>query len=212
MTDWIIRLDHDITLAINSAHTPAWDSVMLFLSSHTVWIPLYVAIAVLMFIPIWYGRKSTAFKVRTTVPAWLIGLIGVLCVLLCFGLTEQITNLVKNWVQRPRPGHDPLLEGLLHLPQGAGGLYGFFSAHAANTFGLAVLTALIFRRGWYSALMCIWAAAVGFSRIYLARHFTSDVICGSLAGILVATAVWLLYRYILDSLSRRYTRRHAMLR
>lgn len=211
MTDWINRLDHNITLAINSAHTPTWDSIMLFLSSHTAWIPLYLLIAVLMFVPIWYGRKSLTFKVRTSVPVWVAGLVGVICVLLCFGLTEQVTNLVKNWVQRLRPGHDPLLEGLLHLPQGTGGLYGFFSAHAANTFGLAILTSLIFRRGWYTAIMCLWAASVGFSRIYLARHFTSDVICGSMAGILIALLVWLIYRYILNSLSRKHIRKHAVL-
>ena len=151
MIDWLIQLDHDITLGLNALHTPVLDSIMLFLSSSKVWIPLYVVIAALMFIPKWYGRKSPAFRLGSRIPLWLTGLIGVLAVALCFGLTEQITNLVKDWAARPRPSHDPVLEGLLHLPEGRGGLYGFFSAHASNTFGMAALTALIFRRGWYSA-------------------------------------------------------------
>ncbi len=203
MMDWLIELDYDITLGLNALHTPFLDSIMLFLSSSKVWIPLYVVIVALMFVPKWYGRKSAAFCLGSRVPLWLSGLLGVLAVALCFGLTEQITNIVKDWVARPRPGHDPLLEGLLHLPEGRGGLYGFFSAHASNTFGLAVLTALIFRRGWYSVCMLVWAALIGFSRIYLAKHFTTDVICGALAGVVVALAAYCLYLWVLLLISRK---------
>lgn len=51
MIDWLIQLDHDITLGLNALHTPVLDSIMLFLSSSKVWIPLYVVIVALMFIP-----------------------------------------------------------------------------------------------------------------------------------------------------------------
>lgn len=206
MTDWLINLDHSITLGLNGMHTPFWNEVMLFLSAKTVWIPLYAAIAILFFVPRWYGKKSQAFISGSRIPLWLTGLIGVVAVLLCFGLTEQITNIVKDLAARPRPGHEPLLEGLLQLPEGKGGRYGFFSAHAANTFGLAILTALIFRRKWYSVFIVLWAAAVSFSRIYLAKHFTTDVLCGAVAGILIGMAVYYLYKYILSLISRKYTR------
>lgn len=205
MIDWIIGLDHNITLGLNGMHTPFWDSVMLFLSAKTVWIPLYAAIAVLFFIPKWYGKKSVAFSKGARIPLWLTGLAGVLAVLLCFGLTEQLTNIVKNLVERPRPGWDPFLEGMLHLPEGAGGGYGFFSAHASNTFGLAILTALIFRRNWYTATMVLWAVSVSFSRIYLAKHFTSDVLCGIIAGILVAAAVYFIYKSAITVIARKYS-------
>lgn len=101
MIDWLIELDHGITLALNAAHTPFLDSIMLILSAKKVWIPLYAVLAVLMFIPKWYGRKSPAFRYGSRIPLWLTGLAGVLAVLLCFGLTEQVTNLVKDWVARP---------------------------------------------------------------------------------------------------------------
>lgn len=204
MIDWLVEFDRGVTLGLNAIHTPFLDSVMLFLSAKTVWIPLYAALAVLMFIPKWYGRKSPAFRCGSRIPIWLTGLIGVLAVLLCFGLTEQITNIVKNIVQRPRPGFDPVLEGLLHLPEGTGGGYGFFSAHASNTFGMAVITALIFRRKWYSACIIVWAALISFSRIYLAKHFTTDVLCGVLAGVIVGIAVWYLYRWVLSLVSRKF--------
>ena len=191
MTDWLINLDHSITLGLNGMHTPFWNEVMLFLSAKTVWIPLYAAIAILFFVPRWYGEKSQALISGSRIPLWLTGLIGVLAVLLCFGLTEQVTNIVKNIIERPRPGNEPLLQGLLlSLPEGAGGGYGF----------------LIFRRKWYSVFIVLWAASVSFSRIYLAKHFTTDVLCGAVAGILIGLAVYFLYKYILSLISRKYTR------
>ncbi|HIZ86707.1 MAG TPA: phosphatase PAP2 family protein [Candidatus Coprenecus pullistercoris] len=202
MTEWILNLDREIVLGLNALHTPVWDSIMLFLSSRTAWIPLYVIIAALMFVPKWYGKHSSAFRCGSRLPIWAIGLTGVLAVLLCFGITDQLTNIVKDAVQRLRPSHDPLLEGMLALPEGPGGLYGFFSAHAANTFGLAVLTSLIFRRKWYSVAIVLWAAAVGFSRIYLARHFTTDVICGAVFGTAVAFIIYSLYAYVFSLLYR----------
>lgn len=51
MMDWLIELDYDITLGLNALHTPFLDSIMLFLSSSKVWIPLYVVIVALMFVP-----------------------------------------------------------------------------------------------------------------------------------------------------------------
>ena len=71
---------------------------------------------------------------------------------------------------------------------------------------MAVLTALIFRRKWYSVFIVLWAASVSFSRIYLAKHFTTDVLCGAVAGILIGLAVYYLYKYILSLISRKYTR------
>ena len=98
-----------------------------------------------------------------------------------------MTNIVKNIIERPRPGNEPLLQGLLlSLPEGAGGG--------------------IFRRKWYSVFIVLWAASVSFSRIYLAKHFTTDVLCGAVAGILIGLAVYFLYKYILSLISRKYTR------
>ena len=146
MIDWLIQLDHDIILGLNALHTPVLDSIMLFLSSSKVWIPLYVLIAALMFIPKWYGRKSPAFRLGSRIPLWLTGLIGVLAVALCFGLTEQITNLVKDWVARPRPSHDPLLEDLLHLPEGRGGLPRFQHLRNGSPHRPDIQTRVVFRR------------------------------------------------------------------
>jgi undecaprenyl-diphosphatase len=57
----------------------------------------------------------------------------------------------------------------------------FPSSHAANAFALAY----VFARRWPRASIAFYALAalVGFSRVYLNRHFTSDVLFAALIGI-----------------------------
>ncbi len=196
MFDWIKDIDFSITLALNAAQTPFWDAIMLFFSAKLVWIPFYVAIIVALFSPKMYGLRSLGYGLCEPKKVFIqIALTGLIVTILTFLCTEQACNLFKNGFQRLRPGHNPLLEGLLNLPEGRGGLYGFVSAHAANTFALATITSLIFRRGWYTAMMFVWATIVAFSRIYLSKHFMSDVVCGALLGTLIAYLIYLLYIY-----------------
>ena len=156
---------------------------MLFFSSKTVWIPLYLAMAAAMFFPKWYGKPQ--------IKGWVAALIGIGAILVAFGLTDQICNLLKNTTERLRPGHDPITAPLMWLPDGKGGPYTFPSAHAANSMCIAILTALIFRRKWYTITIISWSVAIGFSRIYLARHFFTDVVCGLILGALIG---WLVYK------------------
>lgn len=202
MIESIIDFDYRIILAVNGLHTPFLDAAMHFLSASNVWIPLYALIAAALFIPSFYGKNSKMSKFSST-RGWIIGIAGVCAVLLCFGLTDQISVLIKNSVRRLRPGHDPNLAGMLYLFDGKGGLYGFVSSHAANTFGLALITALIFRRKLYSAFIFLWAGLVSFSRIYLARHFLTDILCGALTGLTIAAAIYFLLLYILKSTDKR---------
>jgi undecaprenyl-diphosphatase len=94
---------------------------------------------------------------------------------------------LKHTFQRARPGSD---QALVHLAT-----FSFPSGHAiAATLFYGVLCALLFAhvrspaaRVLGAAACLLVIAAVGFSRMYLAAHFLSDV----LAGICVGTA-WLL--------------------
>jgi undecaprenyl-diphosphatase len=72
-------------------------------------------------------------------------------------------------------------------------LYGFISSHAANAFGLATFTALVFRNRLFTTVMILFAFLNGYSRIYLGVHFISDVVAGMLVGILVGYIVYKLY-------------------
>lgn len=67
----------------------------------------------------------------------------------------------------------------------------FPSSHAANAFALAWILARRWRR-WAPAFGLI-AGTVAFSRVYLDRHWLSDVVAGALIGVLCAWAAarWL---------------------
>jgi membrane-associated phospholipid phosphatase len=71
----------------------------------------------------------------------------------------------------------------------------FPSSHAANAFAVAMVLARRFRRATIPA----WIAAgiVAYSRLYLDRHWLSDVVCSLALGVGSALlAAWLLRRWL----------------
>ena len=87
-----------------------------------------------------------------------------------------------------------MISGGLHMLEGKGGLYGFFSGHSSNSFGFAVSTYLGFRndkrlkyRG-YAAWIFFWAFMVSASRIFVGKHYLGDVLVGIAAGSLIGLA------------------------
>jgi undecaprenyl-diphosphatase len=173
----IEHLDQQLFLFLNSLHSPFCDQVMHAISGKIIWVPLYLAI--LIYLGIKYKRKF---------------IIILLLIIIAATLTDQISVLLKNLVQRLRPCHEPGLNGLVHLFNGeCGGLYSFVSSHAANSFDVAVLSLLFIKKRWFTISIIIWAMVIGYSRIYLGVHYPGDVICGSLQGAFVGWSIYKLY-------------------
>lgn len=190
----LLEIDKEILLFLNGMHSPLMDEIMWFFSRIPVWIPLYVLLIV--FIILTFKKKS-----------WLI----ILFVVLLIACSDQTSvHLFKNVFHRLRPSHEPSLQGLLHFVHNYhGGLYGFISSHASNTFALATFLSLLFRRKWFSWAILIWAGIVSYSRIYLGVHYPGDVVCGALWGVLLAFAFFALYRKFVYIVYRNNTARDA---
>lgn len=93
---------------------------------------------------------------------------------------------------RYRPSHNFDLQGLVHLVNGySGGLFGFVSSHAANSFGIAIFTALFLKNKWYWIFILLWAVLVSYSRIYLGVHYPADIIGGMVLGCFWAVIIFL---------------------
>ena len=181
MLDWLIELDKELLLAINGWNSSFFDPIMVFITSKWSGIPIYIALLYMIF------RK------RDTKTAILM----VAAVLLTFALTDQLAvHLFKNTIERFRPGWDPTTEHLIRMLEHKGGKYGFISNHAANFFGLAVISSGILKKKWYTIFIFCWSVAVAYSRVYVGKHFPGDVICGAMFGALVGWGVLELFRYI----------------
>ena len=172
------HLDQQLFLFLNSMHSPFWDKVMYLISEKVIWAPLYLAI--LLYIGIKYKKK-----IFLVLPF----------IILAVALADQVSvQLFKNLVQRLRPCHEPSLEGLVYIVNGeCGGLYGFVSSHASNSFNVALISLMFIKKRWYTISIISWAAIIGYSRIYLGVHYPGDVICGSLLGAFIGWSMYKLY-------------------
>ena len=201
----LIELDKQLLLAINHWTSPWADTLMVTMSKVSFWFPLYLLVAVSLFIPKLYSRNSIVRRDCEGARVWIVGMAGFVAVLICYLLTDHVSDIVRNTVCRFRPGHDPAIGSTVRLIDGAGNLYGFFSGHAANTIGFAVITSLIFRRKAWTVFSVVWALLVCYSRMYLGRHYPLDVLCGILCGVLFAVACYWLYKFAI----RRFVVGHA---
>jgi undecaprenyl-diphosphatase len=151
---------------------------MHIISGKLIWVPLYVAI--LIYLGVTYKRKF---------------LIILIFIIIAATMADQISVMIKNLVQRPRPCHDPVLTGLVHLFNGeCGGEFGFVSSHATNSFNVALLSLLFIKKRCFTISIIVWASVIGYSRVYLGVHYPGDVICGSVLGALIGWFNYSLYK------------------
>jgi undecaprenyl-diphosphatase len=187
----IHKTDQLLSLKINSWDSSVTDPIWQFFSNIPVWIPMYVLIVGCL---IW--RLG-----------WKKGLVFVLAATATFGFCDQFSNFIKDLVGRPRPLNDPfMVEHGLNILDGTTKSFSFFSAHAANSFGLATCTYTGFRqdtrlryRG-YAWWMFFWASMVSISRVFVGKHYLGDVI----VGIIVGAAAGYIFATIAKLISVRY--------
>jgi membrane-associated phospholipid phosphatase len=74
----------------------------------------------------------------------------------------------------------------LHLVEGVRLLYGhsFPSGHSASAFALFLTLSVLSRNRFIQVISFVLACAVAYSRVYLSQHFLSDILAGSLIGVI----------------------------
>lgn len=184
----LLEYDKDLFLFLNSLGTETWDGFWLFMSHKLYQIPLYAVLLYLIFRT--FGVKGT--------------IITLVIVAALIAASDQTSNLFKNILfQRPRPCRIEGIEEFTRMIAKRCVGFGYFSAHAANSMGLAFFVGLILKKQYKYLLlfMVIWAVLVGYSRIYVGVHFPGDVITGMVIGILFGFIAFKLHIFLFKNLA-----------
>lgn len=164
-------------LMINGNHSTRADyffNYVTYLGDGLIWVPLFV--------------YTLAYK-RDFFIAVLTAL--VICTL--------ITHFCKRVVFADEPRPLRLLQDLARaVPLMAGRdsySNSFPSGHTSTAFTFALLLAFLVRRNFAMFVFPLLAFLVGYSRVYLAQHFVTDVLVGSVIGIFSSYLAILVYDY-----------------
>ncbi len=181
MIEEILKLDSKLFLYLNSLGTPKFDSFWISLSMIEANILMYLFLIFLL------------FYIQKTRPKFLYIFYLLFVIALMITITDQGANIFKDSFQRLRPCYDESIKDSLRLvKENCGGKYGFFSAHASNSFSLAIFFGLLFKNRirYIIIITMIYALLISYSRIYLGVHFPIDIIVGSSFGICVGIIMY----------------------
>lgn len=190
MLDFIVGLDKELLILINSVWTSPWaDRFFPFITDlhKTAWFQWSIIPFLLFLYSYLRGAKKAVLIIAMT--------------LICVGISDGVGNWgFKKNIQRPRPGNTANLEVVVRTPYAG---TSFISNHSSNMFAIATFTSFIFPIA--AVPLFSLAFLVGYSRIYNGVHFPADVICGALLGILVGWLVYRIYLMILKKYDSRFS-------
>ena len=185
MLEYLNDIDADALLAINGLNDTFQDALWWMVSAK--WSSALLLLAVL-WILLHQNRRHALLLLAMMALAVLVA--------------DQVSSgLIKHLVERLRPTHDPSLENTVHVINGyRGGMYGFVSSHAANSFAVATLLSFVMRQRLVAFSLFTWALLQCYSRMYLGVHYPGDILGGILVGLLVGWLAW----HLMRTIQRRY--------
>jgi len=162
-------IDRSVFLFLNGLNAPWLDPVIFYASKSMLWLPVYLFFLFLVI------RKYKWQTILVLVFATVMILVS-----------DQLCNLSKELFQRLRPSNEPGLT--VHLVNAyKGGMYGFYSAHASNSFAIAVFMIMLVGKQYkyFFLPVLLWALFMAYTRIYLGVHYPGDTLAGILIGSLI---------------------------
>lgn len=109
--------------------------------------------------------------------------------------TVLLVHLIKFGCGRPRPGVESVSAAFCPGPSFQSAFHSFPSSHSTDLMVGALFVAIFVRSRGAAVLAILLAIGMALSRVVLGSHHMSDVLAGTLLGVMV---VWLvLSRYLL---------------
>ena len=156
-------LDYKLLRTINYNRDDEFDGFMNGVSNSMYTVSAALPISQLV-IGYATGNKTTIQNGWTTVGALAIS----------FGATTAMKNAFRR--DRPYMSHPELYTAQ------SGNSPSFPSGHTSTAFACAAALSLEYPKWYVIAPSFAWAGAVGYSRMYLGRHYPSDVLIGAVVG------------------------------
>ncbi|MBN9295966.1 MAG: phosphatase PAP2 family protein [Filimonas sp.] len=160
---WLfLKINNDWTTPFLDGIFPVWREML-------TWVPLYFFIVFLVF---WnFGWKAWP---------WVVALIATVA------LSDQLSSqLLKNWINRPRPCADDVLKYQVRLLLSRCPASGSFtSSHATNHFAVACFIYFTLKPylGKWGKLLFVWAATICYGQMYVGVHYPLDILGGTILG------------------------------
>ena len=180
MLDWLLELDRDVFVYLNSFGSEAYDGLWSFITKQLHWTPVFLFLLYLTVKK--FGWKQTAL------------IILMIAVLIAF--TDQTTNLFKKGFQRLRPVNNPEIAGFIRAVQHRSS-FSFISGHASNSMAAAFFLYKVLKPHYkYMGFIFLWPFIFAYSRIYLGLHYPGDILAGFLWGLFTSSLILMLYKYL----------------
>ena len=186
MLDLILEYDHKAFLWLNNLGNESFDWFWMIMTNKLFNFFVY-SIALI------YILKK--IKIKS-----LVLMILFLSILIL--ISDQTSNLFKNFFERLRPCHDEQISSYMRLVKDScGGFYSFFSAHASNSFSLASFFFFVYYKIIQRKIILFFvlASLVSYSRVYIGVHYPLDIITGSIFGFVSG---FILFKFWIFSLKR----------
>ena len=113
--------------------------------------------------------------------------LGIMMIIALIGSFVVSNLLLKNYFARPRPYVNSSIELLINKNNE----YSFPSGHTSSSFAVAMM--IYYFKKDIGKWAFVLASLIAFSRLYLFRHYPTDIIGGIAIGILIADFIYYIY-------------------